>query len=1045
MSATDLAKEKAFQQEIATHLENHGWLHSPNTQGYDKERALFPADVLAWLSESDPENYERIVPADLTGDARKKAEEKILDRLVRVLAMPEAHGGGTLNVLRKGFSYPGARRPFTMMQMPPADDRNPRLTERYQRNRLRVVQEVVYSTTKTDRIDLVLFTNGIPTATIELKTGFTQSLEAAKQQYRTDRRPDREPLLTALRGALVHFAVSDTAIAMTTRLDGPSTYFLPFDTGHNNGAGNPPNPTGHRTHYFWEDVLDRDAWLTVLAKFIYVNHQERTDPATGDRITSSQIRFPRFHQWRAVNALVHAARREGPGHKYLIQHSAGSGKTDSIAWTAHRLASLHTPGGDKVFDSVIVIADRQVLDRQLQDAVDQLVTTTGTFEAITRADGSKTDQLTDALIRGVPIIGVTLQTFPYALAKMKDSDGQLAGRTFAVIADEAHSSQTGSASSALKQLLYSGEQKADGAPVGDEADADSDQEALTRMAASVDDYGRISFFAFTATPKAKTLELFGRKPSPDEKEQPFDLYPMKQAIEEGFILDVLKNYTSYELAARIARKGEEDLDDEIDIRSGTRAYIKAVELHPTNIDQKVREIIRHFNGVVRHELGGRAKAMVVTKSRAAAVEYARHFQKVSEAEGHDLQALVAFSGEVPDPDVKPVPGVERPTVTEHSMNPRLKGRDLAKVFAEPGEHVLIVANKYQTGFDQPLLVAMYIDKELSGITAVQTLSRLNRTMPGKNNTYVLDFVDQADRIEEAFQEYYEDARIERSSDPELVANMLMKLDSTGIYTQSEVEQVWVTWTKAGAKPAGLSGPLDQAVDRFAKRWQDAIYDGDTKARDELIDFRSTLRQYVTSYAFFSQILNFGDPRYEKFSVFADLLARKLRDFSDDTVEKVDVDVSDIVLTHYKLEKLRDEQLQLRSGEADGLSGITEAGMAQIRERERSSHAAIIEKVNKYFGDLEARDEYKVGFAQGLFAEALDDEKAQSIAAANTKMDFLNTAGMLRIVEDAQWSVDEGNAAVLKFAREMPPQLLLRLLVDEMGLWEALRERAGLDQ
>ncbi|WP_246955771.1 type I restriction endonuclease [Brachybacterium sp. Marseille-Q7125] len=1039
MSGSDLAKEKAFQQEIAEHLEAHGWLHSPTSAGYDKQRALFPEDVLGWLATSDPENFERLVPPDASPEVRAKGEKQILDRLERVLAMPEAQGGGTLNVLRKGFQVIGARRPFSMMQMPPADDRNPRLIERYQDNRLRVMQEVVYSPHKADRIDLVLFTNGIPVATIELKVGFTQSLEAAKKQYRDDRQPHQEPLLTPLRGALVHFAVTDIAVAMTTALAGPATFFLPFDKGHGNGAGNPPNPVGHRTAYFWEDVLDRDAWLTVLAKFIYVNHSERTDPVTGERTTRSQIRFPRFHQWRAVNALVAAARVEGPGHKYLIQHSAGSGKTDSIAWTAHRLASLHTPGGTKVFDSVIVIADRQVLDRQLQDAVDQLVTRTGTFEPITRTEGSKTQQLTDALIRGVPIIGVTLQTFPYALEAMKKSDKQLAGKSFAVIADEAHSSQTGSASSALKRLLYSADAEAE-----EEMDADADQEALTRMAASADESRRISFFAFTATPKVGTLETFGRKPSPDESAVPFDLYSMKQAIEEGFILDVLRNYTTYEMAARIARNGQAGgTEDEIDIRTGTRAYIRAVELHPTNIDSKVREIIRHFTGVVQHELGGRAKAMVVTASRAAAVEYARRFRAISEAEGHDLQALVAFSGEVPDPEVPEVPGKERRTVTEASMNEQLRGRDLAKVFEEPGQHVLIVANKYQTGFDQPRLVAMYIDKELRGITAVQTLSRLNRTMPGKSATYVLDFQDQAEQIEAAFQEYYEDAQIQQSSDPELVANLLMKLDATGIYTQAEVDQVWAAWIKKGGRPSGLAPALEQAVERFAVRWQRAIYDGDATAREELLDFRSTLRQYVTSYAFFSQILHFGDPRFEKFSVFADLLSRKLRLFSDQDVDPGAVDVDDVLLTHYKLEKLREEQLELSPGKAEGLRGMTEAGMAQSRERARASRAAVIEKVNKYFGDLDERPEYVVGMLENLTGEMLENPTVRGIAKANTAADFMRSSGAVRALEDALWSTEQSQEAVIKFSRNnVGSKQLLELLVEAFGLWEKIQGDEG---
>ncbi|WP_312919579.1 type I restriction endonuclease, partial [Kocuria sp.] len=578
-------QEKPFQREIAEYLEGHGWSHSRNSQGYDKERALFPEDVLGWLQDTQPEQYARIVPEHGDDATRAKGERRILDRLASQLEQSEKAGGGTLNTLRRGFSVPGAQR-FSMLTAPPADDRNPKVTERYAKNRVRVVQEVGYSTRKSDRIDLVLFLNGLPVATVEIKTNFTQSLQAAVEQYKTDRTPAGEPLLTPHRGALVHFALTENDVYMTTQLRGADTFFLPFNQGHDNGAGNPPSEDGVPTSYFWERILDRDTWITILTKFVYVNHEKKTDPRTGRITESSQIRFPRFHQWRAVTKLTEAARTEGPGQKYLIQHSAGSGKTDSIAWTAHRMASLHTPEGEKVFDTVFVIADRQVLDRQLQDAVDQLVVTTGTFEPITSgSEGSKTERLLEALRAGTQIIGVTLQTFPHALAKIREKGGTFEGKRFAVIADEAHSSQTGAAASSVKDLLYRNDPTA--AQTGEETELEpgADQDALVQMAAQADDGRRISYFAFTATPKAKTLDLFGT-PGPDGKRQAFDLYSMKQAIQEGFILDVLKNYTTYEMAARIALKGADpetvpegrtgtaasSTEDEVDVRKGTRAY-----------------------------------------------------------------------------------------------------------------------------------------------------------------------------------------------------------------------------------------------------------------------------------------------------------------------------------------------------------------------------------------------------------------------------------------------------------------------------------------
>ncbi|KMK72913.1 DEAD/DEAH box helicase [Kocuria rhizophila] len=964
-------QEKKLQQEIATYLSEHGWLQSPSSEGYDKERAIFPEDVLGWLEDTDPENFAKVVPPHGDDAARAKGERRVLDRLTSQLSQPERDGGGVLNVLRKGFLVPGARR-FKMLQMPPADDRNPQIAARYAQNRLRVVQEVVYSTRKADRIDLVFFLNGLPVATVEIKTDFTQSLQAAIKQYENDRTPAGEPLLTPFRGALVHFALTDHDVYMTTELKGPGTSFLPFNRGHHNGAGNPPNPHGARSSYFWEETLQRDTWLSILTKFVYVNHQKKVDPRTGAEIDRAQIRFPRYHQWRAVSRLTAAAREDGPGHKYLIQHSAGSGKTDSIAWTAHRMATLHTSAGGKVFDTVFVIADRQVLDRQLQDAVDQLVNSTGQFQPITSgSEGSKTGQLIEALSAGVPIIGVTLQTFPYALSKIQEEGGSFAGKRFAVIADEAHSSQSGNAASAVKELLYLNDPTAatgSDSPTVDEngeLEPGADQDALVRMAAQADDGHRISYFAFTATPKAKTIELFGT-PNEAGKKEPFDLYSMKQAIQEGFILDVLKNYTTYERVAKIALRGSDPANvpggngtngregaaaasssgesaesGEVDVRRGTRAYIGFVELHPTNVSSKVDVIVKHYLTTVQPALNGRGKAMVVTGSRAAAVQYQRAFQRHIERENLPLKTLVAFSGTLPDPDVAVIGDGERPEVTEASMNPDVRGRDLAAVFNQDDQNILIVANKYQTGFDQPLLVGMYVDKQLSGIAAVQTLSRLNRRMNGKTDTYVLDFVNDPDQILAAFQEYYEDAEIKTPSDLDLVIKQLEKLKAAAIFTEAEVDQVWQAWNHVHGRHSALLPGLDPAVSRFMERWDRA---GDDAAeRDTLEEFRSLLGQYVTSYAFFSQILNFGDPEFIKLSVFADLLGRQLNARLDTEIPET-VTAEDVVLTHYHLEKQREEDLKLQEDQAEGLRGLTEVGMSKQAERERAAKAELVDSV-----------------------------------------------------------------------------------------------------
>ncbi|WIW69210.1 type I restriction endonuclease [Kocuria sp. ChxB] len=1061
-------QEKKLQQEIATYLSEHGWLHSPSSEGYDKERAIFPEDVLGWLEDTDPENFAKVVPPHGDDAARAKGERRILDRIASQLSQPERDGGGVLNVLRKGFLVPGARR-FKMLQMPPADDRNPQIAARYAQNRLRVVQEVVYSTRKADRIDLVFFLNGLPVATVEIKTDFTQSLQAAIKQYENDRTPAGEPLLTPFRGALVHFALTDHDVYMTTELKGPGTSFLPFNRGHHNGAGNPPNPNGARSSYFWGETLQRDTWLSILTKFVYVNHQKKVDPRTGAEIDRAQIRFPRYHQWRAVSRLTAAAREDGPGHKYLIQHSAGSGKTDSIAWTAHRMATLHTAAGEKVFDTVFVIADRQVLDRQLQDAVDQLVNSTGQFQPITSgSEGSKTGQLIEALSAGVPIIGVTLQTFPYALSQIREKGGSFEGKRFAVIADEAHSSQSGNAASAVKELLYLNDPTAatgsDSPAVDENGDLEpgADQDALVRMAAQADDGHRISYFAFTATPKAKTIELFGT-PNEAGKKEPFDLYSMKQAIQEGFILDVLKNYTTYERVAKIALRGSDPANvpggngtngregagaasssgqsaesGEVDVRRGTRAYIGFVELHPTNVSSKVDVIVKHYLTTVQPALNGRGKAMVVTGSRAAAVQYQRAFQRHIERENLPLKTLVAFSGTLPDPDVAVIGDGERPEVTEASMNPDVRGRDLAAVFNQDDQNILIVANKYQTGFDQPLLVGMYVDKQLSGIAAVQTLSRLNRRMDGKTDTYVLDFVNDPDQILAAFQEYYEDAEIKTPSDLDLVIKQLEKLKAAAIFTDAEVDQVWDAWNHVHGRHTALLPGLDPAVSRFMERWDRA--DDDAAERDTLEEFRSLLGQYVTSYAFFSQILNFGDPEFIKLSVFADLLGRQLNARLDTEIPET-VTAEDVVLTHYHLEKQREEDLKLQEDQAEGLRGLTEVGMSKQAERERAAKAELVEKVNKYLGGLDASDEYKVTSVDLWLTPAQENENLRQQARNNTPADFARSPELRVVLEDSVWRHNDLSEKFAKLLQDMPTEELVSLAM-AAGFYERLRGQAG---
>ncbi|MFN8857912.1 MAG: type I restriction endonuclease subunit R, partial [Planctomycetaceae bacterium] len=721
---------------------------------------------------------------------------------------------GTLHVLRNGFDLLGLRRPLAMAQFKPALALNPEITQRYHANRLRVVRQLRYSTHTENCIDLVLFLNGLPVATVELKTDHTQSVEDAVRQYRDDRPPHPrgqapERLLTFPSGALVHFAVSNSHVRMTTHLQGPQTQFLPFDRGDDGGAGNPLNPDGHRTAYLWEQVWQRDSWLEILGRYIVAEKD--------DRRQIRKLIFPRYHQLDATRALQRSVLAEGVGRRYLIQHSAGSGKTNSIAWSAHFLADLHDAQNRKVFDTVLVVSDRRVIDGQLQDAIYGFERTTGVVATIKGDQGSKSQELAQALSGEKKVVVCTIQTFPKALEAVQKL-AATQGKRFAVIADEAHSSQTGEAASKLKLVLSAAEQQelADGGTIDAE-------DILTAHMTTRADRSGITYVAFTATPKAKTLELFGRPADPsrpassDNLPQPFHVYSMRQAIEEGFILDVLKNYTPYKLAFRLANSGSEVDSTEVERQAAVKGLMNWVRLHPYNVGQKVQVVVEHYRQTVQPLLNGRAKAMVVVGSRREAVRWQLAMQKYIAEKGYALRTLVAFSGEVSDPESGPDPFLETSAV----LNPTLRGREIAEAFKEVEHQILLVANKFQTGFDQPLLCGMYVDKRLAGIQAVQTLSRLNRCHPGKDDTYVLDFVNEPGEILDAFKTYYTTAELSDVTDPNLVLDLRTKLDAQGYYDEHEIERVVRVVLDEKAKQRQLEAALTPVADRLLKQYQQA--------------------------------------------------------------------------------------------------------------------------------------------------------------------------------------------------------------------------------
>ena len=685
---------------------------------------------------------------------------------------------GSLRALREGVPFAGRR--VRLAYFKPGNALNPETLAQYAANRLTVVRQLRYDPANDNELDLVLFLNGIPIVTAELKNKLTgQSAWHAIKQYKQDRDP-KAPIFRWKRRALVHFAVGSDEVWMTTRLAKNATRFLPFNQGHAKGAGNPPAGDGHRTAYLWETVWARDSLLELVARFIHLQKTERKDPDTGKTSTEERMIFPRYHQLDCVRRLVAAARANPPGSEgheaqanYLVQHSAGSGKSNSIAWLAHQLSSLHDANDEKVFHSVVVLTDRRVLDRQLQDTIGGFDHKDGVIQKIEEG-GVKSAQLAQALQSGAPIIICTIHSFGAVQSQIE----ALPDRRYALIVDEAHSSQSGEMAMAVKELLADSTVEQKLAEEAEDLDTPVDQLAM-RKALLRGPQSNMSFFAFTATPKAKTLEMFGWKDG-DGKPAPFDLYSMRQAIEEGFILDVLKGYTTYKRFFKLAKQVAEDPD--VDKRKAAAALARFVDLHESNVSQKTEIIIEHFRGTVAHQLKGRAKAMVVTGSRLQAVRYKRAFDQQVKAKGYtNVRCLVAFSGEVPDPDL---PG-DKP-FTEPTMNGGIKESELPEKFASNAHNVLIVANKYQTGFDQPLLVAMYVDKRLAGVQAVQTLSRLNRVAPGKDQTFVLDFRNTQEDIEKAFQPYYEDTTVKEPVDPQRLNELKDALDQANIYTVSEV-------------------------------------------------------------------------------------------------------------------------------------------------------------------------------------------------------------------------------------------------------------------
>lgn len=942
-------KEKRFEQDIEEYLVSKGDYMKGDPSRFDRRLALDKGTFIAFIKASQPKNWERYVK--IYG---LDSEKQLIDRFCREVKMV-----GLLRVLRQGFTDRGIK--FRAVFWKPETSINETSQEQYSANIMHCTRQLHYSLLNENSIDIVLFLNGIPVASIELKCQFTgQDTANAISQYKFDR-AGNDAIFEFKNRVLVHFAVDLTNVYMTTRLEGSKTYFLPFNQGSNGagnvgGKGNPVNADGYDTEYLWENILCKDRLLEILHKYMHL--EVVRDKNTGE-ITSERMIFPRYHQLDVVTKLLEQVKENGSGHNYLIQHSAGSGKSNSIAWLAYRLVGLHDENDEKIFQTVIIVTDRRVLDSQLQNTVYQFDHVDGVVQKIDK----NSQQLKDAIEAGTGIIITTLQKFPVIYKEVNSGN-----RRFAIIVDEAHSSQTGDAAKKLKRALADTEkilEEYSEMENAEEAARKDDEDKLLDELAAQGIHENLSFFAFTATPKDKTLNMFGWKDK-NGKYHPFHIYSMCQAIEEGFILDVLKNYMTYKMYYKIAKAIPDD--PELDTVAGVNAIRNFETLHPHNISQKTTIMLEHFRNVTAHKIGGKAKAMVVTPSRLHAVRYVQEFRRQIKVKGYnDLEVLVAFSGEIED---------NGQTFTEEKMNKNRDGETIREKALPDAFHtdefgMLIVAEKYQTGFDEPLLHTMFVDKKLSGVKAVQTLSRLNRTMRGKLDTFVLDFVNSSEDIRKSFEPYYEETVLEEETNPNVIYDIKNTLDEFRVYQQMEIDRFADIFYSKKDQSAGdlgkLQGTIRPALDRF-----DALEED----RQDL--FKSTLARFNRIYSFITQVCRLFDKDIHKFSVYTKFLYTMLPKGGRD---KVFVD-DKVLLEYYRLEKDFEGGIELESSE-EGFRPIT--GEAGRREKKKDPLTKIINKINEKFGtNFTEMDKVLLQIENDYASE----EKWQSYAENNDRKTFM---------------------------------------------------------
>ena len=953
MSITDTT-EKRFEDDITNY-----WLHeggyTRNEDVYDPKLGLFPDTLIRFVKKTQPKAWQRFANMNAVDPERKfcAAFNNACDM------------DGVLHVLRHGFKHRGV--PFRVCYFKPETSLAALAAEQYAANEITCNRQWFYSAETNKSVDVMLAVNGIPVFAFELKNQFRgQSVENAKRQWRNDRDP-REICFQFNKRILAFFCVDLSEALMTTKLAGEKTFFLPFNQGSNGagndgGKGNPPNPDGYPTDYIWKDVFTKDSMMDIIQKFISLQ---------GDRLI-----FPRYHQLDVVRKLVADVKQNGAGHNYLIQHSAGSGKSNSIAWTAYRLASLHDDDNKAIFSSVVVVTDRTVLDAQLQATISGFDHTLGTVETI--GEGKSSQDLKQALNDGVRIIVTTLQKFPVIYDQVDEANG----RNFAVICDEAHSSQTGSSAQKLKTALADLKDalKEYAEIEGVAEDKVDPQDKLVRELIAHGKHKNLSFFAFTATPKDTTLEMFGEK-NKDGEYHPFHIYSMHQAIEEGFILDVLQNYMTYKTCFKIANTTPEN--PEVPVSRASKVIKKYQQLHPENIRQKSEIIVETYMSTTRAKINGKAKMMVVTASRPAAVLYFKEIKRYAEEQGYvEVKPMVAFSGEVI---------LDDESYTEQGLNVRPDGSHILETQTKQEFHdnfnILIVAEKYQTGFDEPLLHTMIVDKKLRGVKTVQTLSRLNRTCPGKNDTFVLDFANEMEDVQEDFQVFYHETFLEEEVNTDLLYGVQRELRGYRIYGDMDIEWFCQVYFARGAQSNDAQGLLVSKLLPAVERYQE-------KESDERYQIRRCMRNFCKWYRYVSQVVRMFDKDLHKEFVYCSFLIGLL---PADVVPMENIEKM-LSLEMYKLKKtfegdipLGDEQGVYEPAEPKGgslpeskdpldeiIARINERYKGDFTDADKVMIRALAEKLrgNKKLANMAVSSDPQI-FAESIFPQAFSDAAQDS--------------------------------------------------------------------